>query len=109
MAISADPKLAAIEVQEVLQRTANRDLNLAGYPKTPPTAFDPDTSWDVSPVAPFDKGDFNDEGWSAWFGFGKVDAAAVIRLILENLSDEVEEQKEVIFDEEEFCRNCCSS
>jgi subtilisin-like proprotein convertase family protein len=58
-------------------------LNFEGYPKTPPASFDNDTSWDVSPIAPFDKGDFFNNGdvegtWSPWFGYGRVDAEAAV-------------------------------
>jgi subtilisin-like proprotein convertase family protein len=83
LVISAHPGLSAEELLSLLKRTASRDLNAAGYPRTPPAAFDPDTSWDVSPVAPFDRPDFQDvedpDGrWSPWFGFGRVDARAAV-------------------------------
>ncbi|NES64241.1 MAG: S8 family serine peptidase [Okeania sp. SIO2D1] len=83
LVISANPELTALEVISILKRTASKDLSLEGYPRTPPAIFDPDTSWDVSPVAPFDKGDFIDTGdpdgtWSPWFGHGRVDARAAV-------------------------------
>jgi subtilisin-like proprotein convertase family protein len=83
LVISANPTLTALEVVSVLQRSASKDLNMTGYPKTPPASFDTNTSWDISPVAPFDKGDFKninhaDGTWSPWFGFGKVDAARAV-------------------------------
>ncbi|MNW28059.1 Calcium-dependent protease precursor [compost metagenome] len=83
LTISANPELTALEVVSILKRTASKDLNFEGYPKTPPASFDPDTSWDVSPVAPFDRGDFNDIGdsdgtWSPWFGHGRVDALGAV-------------------------------
>lgn len=79
LVISANPDLTALEVISILKRTASKDLNFEGYPKTPPSSYNPDTSWDVSPIAPFDNGNFQDIGdvdgtWSPWFGFGKVDA-----------------------------------
>jgi subtilisin-like proprotein convertase family protein len=48
---------------------------------------DSDTSWDVSPIAPFDSGEFTDIGsddgtWSPWFGYGKVDALEAVRAAL---------------------------
>ena len=54
-----------------------------GYPKTTAASFDPDPSWDVSPIAPFDKGSFNEIGdadgsWSPWFGHGRVDAPKAV-------------------------------
>lgn len=83
LTISANPNLTALEVISILKRTASRDLNFEGYPKTPPAVYDVDTSWDVSPIAPFDKGDFiniddSDGTWSPWFGFGRIDAAVAV-------------------------------
>jgi subtilisin-like proprotein convertase family protein len=81
--ISANPELSALEVASILRRTASKDLALDGYPRTPAAAFDQDTSWDVSPIPPFDAGAFADNGnadgsWSPWFGHGRVDAAAAV-------------------------------
>jgi subtilisin family serine protease/subtilisin-like proprotein convertase family protein len=83
LVLSAHPELSALEVISVLKRTASKDLNLEPYPKTPATDFDLDPSWDVSPISPFDRGDFTELGsadgtWSPWFGYGKVDAAAAV-------------------------------
>jgi subtilisin-like proprotein convertase family protein/subtilisin family serine protease len=83
LVISANPDLSALEVVSILKRTASKDLNLGGYSRTPPASFDPDTSWDVSPIPPFDRGDFVDVGdpagsWSPWFGHGRVDAARAV-------------------------------
>lgn len=90
LTISANPTLSAVEVISLLQKTASRDLNLDGYPRTPPANYDFDTSWDVSPVAPFDNGAFLDNGategtWSPWFGFGRVDASAAVAEALAGL------------------------
>ncbi|MED4286454.1 S8 family serine peptidase [Priestia megaterium] len=79
LTISANPDLTSIEVISILKRTASKDLNFEGYPRTPPANFDTDTSWDVSPIAPFNRGEFKDIGdpdgtWSPWFGHGRVDA-----------------------------------
>ena len=87
LVISANPELDAAAVITLLKETASKDLNFTLYPKTPPTDFDPDTSWDVSPIAPYDVGDFTDIGlqegtWSPWFGHGKVDALAAITAAL---------------------------
>lgn len=83
LVISANPDLTAEEVISVLKQTASKDLNMASYPRTPPASFDLDTSWDVSPIAPFNDGAFQDIGeangtWSPWFGHGKVDALAAV-------------------------------
>jgi len=72
-----------LEVISILKQTASKDLDFTNYPKTPPASFDSDTSWDVSPIAPFDDGHFVDNGdadgtWSPWFGHGRVDAQAAV-------------------------------
>lgn len=90
LVLSANPDLSALEVVSILQKTANKDLNLAVYPKSLPTTNDPSPSWDVSPVAPFTTGDFIDIGhtdgtWSGWFGFGKVDAYTAVAEALRTL------------------------
>jgi subtilisin-like proprotein convertase family protein len=83
LTISANPDLTATEVISVLKRTAAKDLSMTDYPRTPPANFDPTPTWDVSPVAPFDRGNFINIGapegtWSPWFGHGRVDAAAAV-------------------------------
>lgn len=81
--ISANPNLTALEVASILRSTASKDLNLAGYPRTPASSVDPNPSWDVSPVAPFHSPEFQntnhtDGTWSPWFGHGRVDAHAAV-------------------------------
>lgn len=83
LTISANPDLTALKVISIMKETASKDLSLLGYPRTPPASYDADTSWDISPIAPFDKGDFINTGdpdgtWSPWFGHGRVDASAVV-------------------------------
>lgn len=83
LTISANSDLTALEVVTILKQTASKDLDFDGYPRTPPANFDPDTSWDVSPIAPFDSGEFVDNGdaegtWSPWFGHGRLDATAAV-------------------------------
>ena len=83
LTISANPDLTALEVISILQQTAVKDLDFQGYPQTSPAVFDTDTSWDISPIAPFDNGDFTDTGdadgtWSPWFGHGRIDATAAV-------------------------------
>ncbi len=83
LVISANPTLTAADVIALLKQTASKDLNFTPYPKTTPADFDPDTSWDVSPIAPYDTGAFTDIGspdgtWSPWFGHGNVDALAAV-------------------------------
>lgn len=92
LVISANPALTALEVVSLLQRTAAKDLDLSPYPRTPPASYDTNPSWDVSPVAPFDNGAFQDTGladgsWSPWFGHGRVDAAAAVAAALAQAGD----------------------
>ncbi|MCP3911592.1 MAG: S8 family serine peptidase [Actinomycetia bacterium] len=82
--VSANPELSAAEIISILQRSASKDLDFAGWAKTTtPIPGTGQTDWDVSPIAPFDDGTFIDRGdpdgmWSPWFGHGKVDAAAAV-------------------------------
>ena len=84
LVISANPTLTALEVISILKRTASKDVSMDGYPRTPSApSYDLDTSWDVSPVSPFNVGAFTDiqnpDGtWSPWFGYGRVDASAAV-------------------------------
>ncbi len=83
LVISANPDLSALEVASILKETASKDLSLEGYPRTEPAAYDLDTSWDVSPIPPFNRGEFVELGlpegtWSPWFGHGRVDAAKAV-------------------------------
>ena len=87
LTLSADPSLSAVELRQILLDSANRDLNLSPYAKTPPADFDDEPSWDVSPIAPFDRGDFNQDGWSPWFGYGSVDATAAVRRALDRVGE----------------------
>lgn len=81
--LSANPDLTALEVISILKQTASKDLSLEVYPRTPSANYDLNPTWDVSPIAPFNQGNFTDIGdpdgtWSPWFGHGRVDAAAAI-------------------------------
>ena len=87
LVISANPALSASEIAALLKRTASKDLDFSGYPRTPPAVYDPNPDWDVSPIAPFDDGAFRDIGaeegsWSPWFGHGRVDAYAAVAAAL---------------------------
>ena len=90
LVISANPNLSALQVVTLLKQTAAKDLNFDHYPRTPPASYNTDTSWDISPIAPFDDGQFIDNGdiegsWSPWFGYGKVDALAAVGAALSQL------------------------
>lgn len=83
LVISANPLLHASEVISILQRTASKDVDSTDYPRTPAAAYDPQPSWDVSPVGPFAQAAFVARGdadgtWSPWFGFGRVDAQRAV-------------------------------
>jgi hypothetical protein len=82
LARSANPDLTAREIVSLLKRTADKDLDMTGYPACSRAGDFPDDHWDVSPVAPFDDGSFAgndpDGSWSPWFGFGKVNARAAV-------------------------------
>lgn len=83
LVISANPGLTAMEVISILQRTASKDLSMTAYAKSLATSYDPNPTWDISPVAPHNSGNFKnishaDGTWSGWYGFGKVDAAAAV-------------------------------
>ena len=80
---STNPNLTAREVASLLKRTASKDLDFEGYPKTPTASYDPTPTWDISPVAPFANGAFQNIGdpdgtWSPWFGHGRVDAGQAV-------------------------------
>ena len=88
LVLSAHPELSAFELGSVLRRTASRELDTTPYARTPAANFDPNPSWDVSPIAPFNDGAFRDIGhadgsWSPWFGHGRVDAEQAVALALQ--------------------------
>jgi subtilisin-like proprotein convertase family protein len=92
LVLSANSNLTALEVEAILKRTASKDLNLEGYPKTPPASYDLNPTWDISPIPPFDSGAFTDTddpngSWSPWFGHGRVDAPAAVSAALALLGD----------------------
>ncbi len=101
LVISANPTLSALQLADLLRETASQDLNLTGYERTSPANFDQDTSWDVSPVPPFDRGDFqeNDDdslgAWSPWFGYGKADAYLAVAAALAGLESETDQVEQV--------------
>ncbi|HPH20822.1 MAG TPA: S8 family serine peptidase [Haliscomenobacter sp.] len=88
--VSAKPDLSGAEVISILKKSASKDLNLTDYPRTPPASYDPNPTWDISPVAPFNKGEFKninstDGTWSPWFGHGKADAQAAVKMAIGNV------------------------
>jgi subtilisin-like proprotein convertase family protein/subtilisin family serine protease len=82
LTISANPDLTALDVVSILKQTASKDVSFQGYPLTPSAVFDPNPSWDISPIAPFNQGAFGgndpDGTWSPWFGHGRADAANAV-------------------------------
>ncbi len=86
LVISANPELTGLQVIETLKMTASKDLEMTGYPRTPPASFDLNTDWDVSPIVKetfVQRPDDPLGSWSPWFGYGKVDAAAAVQRALE--------------------------
>jgi hypothetical protein len=77
---SANPDLTSLEIKSILQTTADRKFDMRPYPRCS-RSTDPDPNWDVSPIPPFDQGAFKD-GWSPWFGFGKVNARKAVKAAL---------------------------
>jgi len=79
---SAAPTLTAYEVISIMRATADKDLDMSRYEPCHRTGDIPNDSWDVSPIAPFDSGEFRrrhaDGTWSPWFGFGKVNARKAV-------------------------------
>ena len=95
LVLSANPTLSAFELASVLRRTASKNLDATPYARTPPADYDRDTAWDVSPIAPFDNGGFQDLGladgsWSPWFGHGRVDAEQAVAFARGQLAPPVE-------------------
>lgn len=78
LVVSANMNLDASEVASILLKSASKDLSLEGYPPSSPCTFDDRPDWDVSPVQPYDTGNFASNGWSPWFGYGKVDALQAV-------------------------------
>lgn len=74
LAFSANPAITASQTASFLTSTASKNLLLEPYPPSPPNEFEPNAGWNVSPVAPFERGEFNSCGWSPWFGHGRIDA-----------------------------------
>jgi subtilisin family serine protease len=61
LVLSANPSLTALEVRQILQQTADKDLSL------------------VTDTPVNEDGAFNDEGFSLWFGYGKVNAFRAVQ------------------------------
>jgi subtilisin-like proprotein convertase family protein/subtilisin family serine protease len=88
LVISANPALTALQVASILRKTAAKTLDETPYARTPPASYDADTTWDVSPIAPFDVPTFKNVGhadgtWSPWFGHGRVDAQAAVAMAID--------------------------
>lgn len=63
------------EIFSTLKSTTSKSLNFDGHLKTPPSTFDRDDSWNISPISLLIKEHlsiFNDRTWSTWFGYGRA-------------------------------------
>lgn len=69
LVLSANAQLSALQVKTLVQGTADKDLSLAT-----------DTAVNRA-------GDFNADGFSLWFGYGKVNAARAVRQALAGAAD----------------------
>lgn len=99
LVISADPSISATRLAALLKQTASKDLDFSGYDKVGALPGIEDEDWDVSPVAPFDRGEFQDVGlaegtWSPWFGHGNVNAAHAVVAARHGLSPTTPEATE---------------
>ncbi len=70
LVLSANGSLTALEVREILRQTADKDLSL-------------ETDTPVN-----EAGAFNGEGFSLWFGYGKVNAARAVQEAMRRIAEE---------------------
>lgn len=88
---SANPDLSAREIVSILKQSADKKLDMTGYPRCDRPGDLP-AQWDVSPIAPYESGAFAgdddpDGTWSPWFGYGKVNARKAVELAMERKAD----------------------
>ncbi len=74
LTLSANLALGATELSQILTSSANRELDI----RNPHLNLTDPLPWEMPPIAPFDSGAFNQEGWSPWFGYGLVDAYSAL-------------------------------
>lgn len=81
LTLSANTQLNACELAGILRHTAAKDLDLTPYAehRYPTLDFATGEVTD-SPVEAFRSGEFNDGGWSPWFGHGLVNAEKAVCL-----------------------------
>lgn len=84
----ANPELSALEIAEILRWTAKRVGAADKDPVTPAPQDQCKGFWDISPNPPYDSGTFRpidspDGDWSPWYGYGRVDAAAAVKMALD--------------------------
>lgn len=80
LVISANPELNASQVTTIIQSSACKSLDLFPYPVTRfiSSGAQPVIVEDA-PIFPFHTGDFDEKGWSPWFGYGLVNAEAAVK------------------------------
>ncbi|WP_421608478.1 S8 family serine peptidase [Bradyrhizobium ottawaense] len=78
LVLSANPDLSAEQIRSILVQTSSRDVDVEGVERYLPEL----RPWEISPQPPYNSGEFDQSGWSPWFGFGKVDASAAVELAL---------------------------
>jgi subtilisin family serine protease len=74
LTLSANMRLSAAQLRHVLLQSSSKELDLRDVHSDLPAPY----PWEISPVAPYHIGSFDKNGWSPWFGFGKVDARQAV-------------------------------
>lgn len=81
LVISGNDSLNAIDIVSILEKTASKDVNFSRYPESNFCCDDLLAGKVIdTPISPFNHGQFNDEGWSPWFGNGVVNAGRAVGL-----------------------------
>lgn len=71
MVISVNPNLTAKEVKQILQDSADKIVDV-----------------NTDPVLGFKKGEYNSNGHSEWFGYGRVNAYRAVKMAIERLHED---------------------
>lgn len=74
---SANPSLTAFEIIDIIKQTCDKDMNLEPYPES--KVIIDGEAYSTLPAYP---GEFDENGWSAWFGYGKVNAYRAVKMAL---------------------------
>jgi subtilisin family serine protease len=86
LGVSARADLSAQDLRQALMQTASKVVDSRGYPPEVFVTKDTAERYDLGPIAPFENGAFDADGWSPWFGFGTCDAAALTTFLLDGVA-----------------------